>query len=61
VILSDFSLPQFDGLSALNIARPGHARTFLSFSSPGTIGEERAGIDALLLCGRGRLRPEKPT
>ncbi len=45
VILSDFSLPQFDGMSALQIAKqlaPGIPFVFLS----GTIGEERA-IDAL--------------
>jgi diguanylate cyclase (GGDEF)-like protein len=45
VILSDFSLPQFDGMSALRVARqlaPGIPFVFLS----GTIGEERA-IDAL--------------
>src|SRR5580658_138396 len=45
IILSDFSLPQFDGLSALAVARavaPDVPFIFLS----GTIGEERA-IDAL--------------
>jgi diguanylate cyclase (GGDEF)-like protein len=45
VILSDFSLPQFDGMSALAVARaeaPGVPFIFLS----GTIGEERA-IEAL--------------
>src|SRR5580658_10643124 len=45
IILSDFSLPQFDGVSALAIARelaPGIPFIFLS----GTIGEERA-IEAL--------------
>ena len=45
LILSDFSLPQFDGMSALAIARveaPGVPFIFLS----GTIGEERA-IEAL--------------
>jgi diguanylate cyclase (GGDEF)-like protein len=48
LILSDFSLPQFDGMSALAIARveaPGVPFIFLS----GTIGEERA-IEALR-CG----------
>jgi diguanylate cyclase (GGDEF)-like protein/PAS domain S-box-containing protein len=45
VILSDFSLPQFDGLSALKIARAQAASTPFIFVS-GTIGEERA-IDAL--------------
>ena len=45
LILSDFSLPHFDGLTALRIARtevPGVPFIFVS----GTIGEERA-IDAL--------------
>jgi len=45
VILSDFSLPQFDGLRALDVAvlhAPGTPFIFVS----GTIGEERA-IDAL--------------
>jgi diguanylate cyclase (GGDEF)-like protein len=45
LILSDFSLPNFDGMSALGIARaeaPGVSFIFLS----GTIGEERA-IEAL--------------
>jgi diguanylate cyclase (GGDEF)-like protein len=48
LILSDFSLPQFDGVSALRIAHevaPGIPFIYVS----GTIGEERA-IDALL-CG----------
>src|SRR5437763_1741184 len=48
LILSDFSLPAFDGMSALAIARaeaPGVPFIFLS----GTIGEERA-IEALK-CG----------
>ena len=48
LILSDFSLPQFDGMAALAIARveaPSVPFIFLS----GTIGEERA-IDALR-CG----------
>jgi diguanylate cyclase (GGDEF)-like protein len=48
LILSDFSLPGFDGMSALTIARleaPGVPFIFLS----GTIGEERA-IEALK-CG----------
>lgn len=48
VILSDFSLPQFDGLEALNIARQVAPAVPFIFVS-GTIGEERA-IDALL-CG----------
>jgi diguanylate cyclase (GGDEF)-like protein len=45
VILSDFSLPQFDGLRALAIARAQASETPFIFVS-GTIGEERA-IDAL--------------
>lgn len=48
LILSDFTLPQFDGMSALAVARqeaPGVPFIFLS----GTIGEERA-IEALK-CG----------
>ncbi len=48
VILSDFSLPQFDGLSALSIAHEITPDVPFIFVS-GTIGEERA-IDALL-CG----------
>ena len=48
IILSDFSLPQFDGMSALTLASrelPDIPFIFVS----GTIGEERA-IDALR-CG----------
>ena len=45
VILSDFSLPQFDGLRALEIAGVHVPDTPFIFVS-GTIGEERA-IDAL--------------
>lgn len=45
VILSDFSLPQFDGLRALDIAVQHAPETPFIFVS-GTIGEERA-IDAL--------------
>jgi len=45
VILSDFSLPQFDGLRALDIAVLHAPETPFIFVS-GTIGEERA-IDAL--------------
>ena len=45
VILSDFTLPAFDGLSALRIAREAAPDTPFIFVS-GTIGEERA-IDAL--------------
>lgn len=45
LILSDFSLPQFDGLSALRIARDEAPAVPFIFVS-GTIGEERA-IEAL--------------
>ncbi|HEX5419310.1 MAG TPA: response regulator, partial [Gammaproteobacteria bacterium] len=45
LILSDFSLPQFDGLTALKLARSLAASTPFVFVS-GTIGEERA-IEAL--------------
>jgi diguanylate cyclase (GGDEF)-like protein len=45
IILSDFSLPQFDGLSALSIAHQLAPDVPFIFVS-GTIGEERA-IDAL--------------
>jgi len=48
IILSDFSLPRFDGMSALSIAREMSPETPFVFVS-GTIGEERA-INALL-CG----------
>jgi len=45
LILSDFSLPRFDGLAALKIARAEAPAVPFVFVS-GTIGEERA-IDAL--------------
>ena len=48
IILSDFSLPRFDGVSALRIAHEIAPEVPFIFVS-GTIGEERA-IDALL-CG----------
>jgi diguanylate cyclase (GGDEF)-like protein len=48
IILSDFSLPKFDGMSALTIARELCPQVPFIFVS-GTIGEERA-INALL-CG----------
>lgn len=48
VILSDFTLPQFDGMAALSIARQLAPDVPFIFVS-GTIGEERA-IEALL-CG----------
>src|SRR5438034_350905 len=46
-ILSDFSMPDFDGLAALKIARDFAPRVPFIFVS-GTIGEERA-IDAIRL------------
>src|SRR5262245_5147011 len=45
LILSDFTLPGFDGLSALDVAREVSPNTPFIFLS-GTIGEERA-IEAL--------------
>src|SRR5215510_9111691 len=45
LILSDFTLPNFDGLSALEVAQEVSPDTPFIFLS-GTIGEERA-IDAL--------------
>ncbi|MDQ3195612.1 MAG: EAL domain-containing protein [Pseudomonadota bacterium] len=47
IILSDFSLPAFDGQTALGIARREHPETPFVFVS-GTIGEERA-IESLKL------------
>ena len=41
LILSDFSMPQFDGLSALNVAK-GIAPQLPFIFVSGTIGEERA-------------------
>jgi two-component system cell cycle sensor histidine kinase/response regulator CckA len=63
LILSDYSMPAFDGLSALKIARAKNPDLPLIFVS-GTLGEERA-IDSLkngatdyILKGRlGRLAP----
>lgn len=46
IILSDFALPQFDGMSALRISQQ-HAPDIPLLFLSGTIGEERA-IDALL-------------
>jgi DNA-binding NtrC family response regulator len=63
IILSDFSLPQFDGMSALALAkreRPNVPFIFLS----GTIGEERAiealrcgAVDYVLKSNLKRLEP----
>lgn len=48
IILSDFSMPQFDGLQALSLAR-GMAPDVPFIFVSGTIGEERA-VDAIR-CG----------
>jgi len=63
IILSDFSLPQFDGLSALAIARECAPEIPFVFVS-GTIGEERAiealrrgAIDYVLKTNLARLGP----
>ena len=63
IILSDFTLPQFDGLRALEVARecaPGIPFLFVS----GTIGEERAiealhrgAVDYVLKTNLARLGP----
>jgi DNA-binding NtrC family response regulator len=63
LILSDYSMPTFDGLSALKIARAKCPKLPLIFVS-GTLGEERAieslqsGATDYILKGRlGRLAP----
>ncbi|MFO7324934.1 MAG: EAL domain-containing protein, partial [Pseudomonadota bacterium] len=63
LILSDFSLPQFDGMSALRIARAEAPHTPFLFLS-GTIGEERAiqalhagALDYVLKENMARLAP----
>jgi diguanylate cyclase (GGDEF)-like protein len=63
VILSDFTLPQFDGLAALQIAREVAPNLPFIFVS-GTIGEERAiealrcgAVDYLLKGNLSRLGP----
>ncbi len=63
VILSDYSLPGFDGMSALSIARTKCAEVPFIFVS-GTIGEERAiesfkrgATDYVLKTNLGRLSP----
>src|SRR4029078_12117937 len=63
VVLSDFTLPEFDGMEALEIAAkvaPDIPFVFLS----GTIGEERAikalkcgAVDYVLKTNRARLAP----
>ncbi|MGH7058419.1 MAG: response regulator, partial [Acetobacteraceae bacterium] len=63
LVLSDFSLPRFDGMSALVIAAAEAPDTPFIFVS-GTIGEERAiealkhgAIDYVLKDNLGRLAP----
>jgi diguanylate cyclase (GGDEF)-like protein len=63
VILSDFSLPRFDGLSALRIAQEVAAHVPFIFLS-GTIGEERAinalrsgAVDYIIKGNLARLAP----
>jgi diguanylate cyclase (GGDEF)-like protein len=63
VVLSDFSLPRFDGMSALAIAATEAAETPFIFVS-GTIGEERAiealkhgAVDYVLKSNLARLGP----
>lgn len=63
VILSDFSLPQFDGMEALLISRTRAAQVPFLFLS-GTIGEERAihalhsgAVDYVLKDNLARLAP----
>src|SRR5688572_9511712 len=63
LILSDFSLPQFNGMSALKLARVESPDTPFIFVS-GTIGEERAiealrlgATDYVLKSNLGRLAP----
>ena len=63
LILSDFTLPTFDGLSALRITRESHPAVPFIFVS-GTIGEERAiealkqgATDYVLKDNLGRLAP----
>jgi diguanylate cyclase (GGDEF)-like protein len=63
VILSDFSLPQFDGMEALSIARERAPQVPFLFLS-GTIGEERAihalhsgAVDYVLKDNLARLAP----
>ncbi|HEX3846571.1 MAG TPA: EAL domain-containing protein [Steroidobacteraceae bacterium] len=63
LILSDYTLPGFDGISALEIAQSKRPDTPFIFVS-GTIGEERAiqalkqgAVDYVLKDNRGRLVP----
>jgi len=63
LVLSDFSLPQFDGLSALAVVRE-HAPDVPFLFLSGTIGEERAiealrrgAVDYVLKTNMARLAP----
>src|SRR5437879_2091064 len=58
LILSDYTLPDFDGLSALDLARRMHPDKPFIFLS-GTIGEERA-IEALKLGATDYLLKDRP-
>jgi PAS domain S-box-containing protein len=59
LILSDYSLPGFDGLSALSVARRVCPETPFVFLS-GTIGEERA-VDALKRGATDYVLKDRPT
>jgi CheY-like chemotaxis protein len=57
LILSDFSLPQFDGLRALELAA-AHAPEIPFIYVSGTIGEERAIEGAAARCDRLRAEDQ---
>lgn len=59
LILSDYSLPGFDGLSALSMARAHFPETPFLFLS-GTIGEERA-VEALKRGATDYIIKDRPT
>jgi PAS domain S-box-containing protein len=59
LILSDYSLPGFDGLSALSMARARFPETPFLFLS-GTIGEERA-VEALKRGATDYILKDRPT
>ncbi|MGH7944917.1 MAG: response regulator [Opitutaceae bacterium] len=59
LILSDYSLPGFDGLSALSMARAHFPETPFLFLS-GTIGEERA-VEALKRGANDYIIKDRPT
>src|SRR6266498_3504575 len=59
LILSDYSLPGFDGLSALALARKHCPETPFLFLS-GTIGEERA-VEALKRGATDYILKDRPT